>query len=142
MEPYGPGTTISFRLPHDTPEHVYQYLNERKKKLGRKFSSEIAPLFIQSVSEKALQDQQEDLLEVPIPKGLSEEQLDWLTHPRTQALIGHLIWQMVKQPLKPLEMAPPPVESLPQKDSHSFKTNNAITNFAQKTFLDFDDDDD
>jgi hypothetical protein len=142
MEPYGPGKTISFRLPHDTPEHVYQYLNKRKKILGRKFSSEIAPLFVQSISEKALQDQQGDILEVPIPKGLTNEQLDWLTHPNTQALIGQLLHQMVKQPLKPLDLEPPVVESVSQESSSSFKTNNAITNFAKKTFLDFDDDDD
>ena len=48
MEQFEPGKTISFRLPSDTPIHVSKYLNKRKKKLGRKFSSEIAPIFIEA----------------------------------------------------------------------------------------------
>lgn len=141
MEKYGPGSTISFRLPNDTPDHVYHYLNERKKQLGRKFSSEITPLFIQSISEKALQGDQPDSIEIKLPKGLSNEQKNWLTHPNTQALIGQLLYQIINQPTKPLTMNLPIMDIKSGDDSPSFKTNQTITNFAKKTFLNFDDDD-
>lgn len=143
MEQFGPGKTISFRLPNDTPEHVFRYLNRRKKRLGRKFSSEIAPLFVDSIAEKALQGTQPYSVSIPIPKGLSDEQKDWISHPSTRALIGQLLYQMVKEPVKPLQLDLPTPQASPDDESKSsFKTNKTIQNFAKKTFLNFDDDED
>lgn len=146
MEQYGPGKTISFRLPHDTPEHVYMYLNRRKKQLGRKFSSEIAPLFVEAVAQRALNQEDSEKLEIPIPSSLTEEQKEWLTHPNTRALIGQLLYQISKKPLSPIDLDVKIGEQpLPQKQEESttgFATNKQISNFAKKTFLNFDDDDD
>jgi hypothetical protein len=145
MEQYGPGKTISFRLPHDTPEHVYKYLNRRKKKLGRKFSSEIAPLFVEAIAQRALDHDGSEKLEIPIPKNLTEEQKEWLTHPNTRALIGQLLYQVAKKPLSPIDLDEKLGEQAHQKKQETpttnFATNKQISNFAKKTFLNFDDDD-
>ncbi|CAN7598611.1 hypothetical protein LJR015_001419 [Peribacillus frigoritolerans] len=139
MEQFEPGKTISFRLPSDTPLHVSEYLISRKKKLGRKFSSEIAPIFVKAVSQKALGNTDSDQITVSLPEGLTAEQKEWMNHPNTRALIGQLLYQVVTKPNKAFEFNQT-LENK-QEEKTAFKANAAIQKFAQKTFLDFDDDD-
>lgn len=139
MEQFEPGKTISFRLPSDTPLHVSEYLISRKKKLGRKFSSEIAPIFVKAVSQKALGNTDSDQITVSLPEGLTAEQKEWMNHPNTRALIGQLLYQVVTKPNKVFEFNQT-LENK-QEEKTAFKANAAIQKFAQKTFLDFDDDD-
>ncbi|MFK9119522.1 hypothetical protein ACJEBK_21955 [Peribacillus frigoritolerans] len=140
MEQFEPGKTISFRLPSDTPLHVSEYLISRKKKLGRKFSSEIAPIFVKAVSQKALGNTDSDQITISLPEGLTAEQKEWMNHPNTRALIGQLLYQVVTKPNKAFEFNQTPEKK--QEEKNAFKANAAIQKFAQKTFLDFDDDDD
>jgi hypothetical protein len=142
MKKYAPGETISFRLPADTPQQVIDYLNDRKRVLERKFSSEMAPLFVEAVSKK-LQDNSQEALSIPLPTDVSREQKEWLLNPNTRVLIGHLLYQMLKNPAKAVELETSP--NTMEDDALSqiaFKTNPAIQRFAKNTFLDFDDDDD
>ncbi|MES1042602.1 hypothetical protein [Peribacillus simplex] len=139
MEQFEPGKTISFRLPSDTPLHVSEYLISRKKELGRKFSSEIAPIFVKAVSQKALGNTDSDQITISLPEGLTAEQKEWMNHPNTKALIGQLLYQVVTKPTKAFEFNQPLENKKEEKTA--FKANAAIQKFAQKTFLDFDDDD-
>ncbi|MDM5224529.1 hypothetical protein QUF86_28235 [Peribacillus sp. NJ11] len=139
MEQFEPGKTISFRLPSDTPLHVSEYLISRKKELGRKFSSEIAPIFVKAVSQKALGNTDSDQITISLPEGLTAEQKEWMNHPNTRALIGQLLYQVVTKPNKAFEFNQT-LENK-QEENTAFKANAAIQKFAQKTFLDFDDDD-
>lgn len=139
MEQFEPGKTISFRLPSDTPLHVSKYLNKRKKKLGRKFSSEIAPIFVEAISQKALDTSETDQVTISLPKGLSSEQKEWINHPNTKSLISQLIYQVVSNNSTPFDFNKN-IDNHGKDDSNSFKAPNTIQNFAQKTFLNFDDD--
>lgn len=142
MEQFEPGKTISFRLPSDTPIHVSKYLNKRKKKLGRKFSSEIAPIFVEAISQKALDISDTDQVTISLPKGLTSEQKDWINHPNTKALISQLLYQVVSSNSAPFDFSQTSKTNKNDKaDTDSFKVTNTIQNFAQKTFLNFDDDD-
>ncbi|WP_049684069.1 hypothetical protein [Peribacillus loiseleuriae] len=141
MEQFEPGKSLSFRLPSDTPSHVLKYLTENKKNAGRKFSSNIASIFIDAVSQKALGTANGNQMNVPLPKGLTSEELEWINHPHTKALISQLLYQVVKKPYSPFDLNQQP-EKNKEENPPAFKANAAIQNFAQKAFLDFDDDDD
>lgn len=141
MKHYAPGETISFRLPADTPPPVIDYLNERKKVLQRKFSSEMAPLFVEAVSKK-LEDNSQEALSIPLPTDISKEQKEWLLNPNTRVLIGQLIYQMLNNPAKAVELDTRPRKKEENTSQTGFKTNAAIQRFAKNTFLDFDDGDD
>jgi hypothetical protein len=143
MEQFEPGKTISFRLPSDTPLHVIKYLTRRKKKLGRKFSSEIAPIFVEAISKKALAQTDSEQISISLPKGLTNDQKEWINHPNTKSLISQLLYQVVTKPAEPFDISQQiETETNQQKEDPGFKANAAIQNFAQKAFLDFDDDDD
>ncbi|MGG4037847.1 hypothetical protein [Heyndrickxia ginsengihumi] len=138
MEQFEPGKTISFRLPSDTPIHVCKYLTERKSILGRKFSSEIAPLFVDAVSQKSQGHTKENEITISLPEGLTPQQKDWLIHPYTRSLITQMLYQVIKNPGKGFNF-----ESKKQIEEYAyFKTNPTIQQFTEKTFLNFEEDDD
>lgn len=139
MEQYSPGKVISFRLPNDTPNHVIKHLNARKKKLERRFSAEVASLFIDAVSQKALNISEKDSISVQLPKRLTEEQKEWLRNPYTRSMISQLLYQIVQKPSEPFDFNQGPLNK--EKKDETFRANSTIANFAAKTF-DFDDDDD
>lgn len=142
-ERFEPGKTISFRLPPDTPVHVVDYLTQKKNELGRKFSSEISPIFVEAVSRKALGNSDNEQIAITLPEGLTADQKEWVNNPHTKALFSQLLYQVVTKPTTPLDFN----QQLPMEDQMAdkkpaFKTNALIQNFAKKTFLNFDDDDD
>ncbi|MFB4165623.1 hypothetical protein ACE1TI_17945 [Alteribacillus sp. JSM 102045] len=139
MDKVAPGKVISIRLPMDTPSYVTKYLNERKKEAGRKFSGELATLLTEAISNKQLDVEEENRLVIPIPKGLTEDQKEWLRNPHTRAMVSQLLFQVVEQPLEPFEFQKQSSEDN-KEDTKTFKANSKIANFAAKTF-DFDDDD-
>jgi hypothetical protein len=142
MEQFGPGKTISFRMPSDTPPHVSDYLTKRKHDLGRKFSGEMAPLFVDTVSRKALGTDFEEEITISLPKGLTAQQKEWLSHPHTRGLISQLLFQVVTKPEIGFEFNQPPASEHKKEETSGFKTNSMIQRFAEKTFLNFDEDDD
>lgn len=80
-----------------------------------------------------------DQITISLPEGLTAEQKEWMNHPNTRALIGQLLYQVVTKPNKAFEFNQT-LENK-QEENTAFKANAAIQKFAQKTFLDFDDDD-
>ncbi|WP_445491589.1 hypothetical protein [Niallia sp. 03133] len=145
MDNFEPGKTISFRLPHNTPKSVSDHLNKRKKVLGRKFSREIAPLFVEAIEDAVVENKTIESVEIPLPKGLTQDQKEWLNSPHTKSLLSQLIYQVVSQPGTPFPFSVPEkaAEQVPKQNAESsFKVDSKIQNFAKKTFLNFDDDDD
>jgi hypothetical protein len=141
MDHFEPGKTISFRLPHDTPLYVLEDLTKRKKALGRKFSSDIASIFVDAISQKALDNEKHEQVIIPLPTGLTSEQKDWINHPHTKSLLSQMLYQVVNKPNIPFDFTEP-VNKKVSEEPKTFQANQAIQNFAQKTFLNFDDDDD
>ncbi|MCM3216756.1 hypothetical protein M3612_19920 [Niallia taxi] len=147
MDFYEPGKTISFRLPQNTPKAVIEHLNQRKVTLGRNFSREIAPLFVNAIDD-SLKNSQMETVNIPLPSGLTKDQLDWINSSYTKSLLSQLIYQVINKPGTPSALG----ESVPAIDSkendevqpktNPFKINSTTSSFVQKTFLNFDDDDD
>lgn len=142
MDQFKPGKTISFRLPADTPLHVLEELTKRKGKLGRKFSSDIAPIFIEAISQQVLDNEKCEQVIIPLPAGLTEEQKEWINHAHTKSLLSQLLYQVVNRPNTPFNFTEPENKAVLEEPKSTFKANAAIQNFAQKTFLNFDDGDD
>lgn len=144
MEPFNPGKTISFRLPADTPLHVSTYLLERKEELGRKFSSDMAHIFVSALSHKVINNEDQKQLSIPLPDGLTQEQENWLKNPHTKSLISQMLFQIISKPGVPFEMhsEPTTLPNVTEPEKVAFQTNGMIQNYAKKTFLNFDDDDD
>jgi hypothetical protein len=141
MDTFEPGKTVSFRLPHDTPKQVSDHLTKRKKELGRKFSSEIAPLFVEAITDNLIKPPTSDVVTIPLPKGLTLDQKEWLNNPNTKSLLSQLIYQVMQSPGTPFEIGSPE-QKVQLSSTPSFQVDDKIKNFAQKTFLDFDDEDD
>lgn len=148
MEQFDPGKVISFRLPKDTPPHISDYLTDRKETLGRKFASENAALFIKVISQEMLKPShhEDNRLTITLPEGLTNKQKEWFQDPNTKALVGQMLYQIVKDPLRAVDVHVPLTKELSHDDEIEkkgvFKTNKAISNFAKNTFLNLDDDDD
>lgn len=143
MEQFEPGKTISFRLPSDTPLHVLEDLTKRKKTLGRKFSSDIAPIFVDAISKRVQADEKHEQVIIPLPNDLTVEQKEWINHPYTKSLISQMLYQVINKPHTPFDFTEPePKDEKTIDNVKTFQVNQTIQNFAQKTFLNFDDDDD
>ncbi|MED3965810.1 hypothetical protein [Niallia taxi] len=145
---YEPGKTISFRLPQNTPKSVIEHLNKRKIELGRNFSSEIAPLFVNSI-DNSFESNQADSINIPLPSNLSLEQREWLNSSYTKTLLSQLIHQVVNHQLtSPFSFDGDGIQNVSKQtediepEQKSFKVNSTTSSFIQKTFLNFDDDDD
>jgi hypothetical protein len=142
MDRFEPGKTISFRLPADTPLHVLEDLTERKRKLGRKFSSDIASIFVEAISQQVHNHEKYEQVIIPLPPGLTAEQKEWINHAHTKSLFSQLLYQVVNRPNTPFNFTEPENKTVPEEPKSIFKANAAIQKFAQKTFMNFDDDDD
>lgn len=147
MDFYEPGKTISFRLPQNTPKTVIEHLNQRKDTLGRNFSREIAPLFINAI-EDSLKNSQVETVNIPLPSDLTKDQLDWINSSYTKSLLSQLIFQVINKPGSPFSFGESVLATDSDKndvaelETSSFKVNSTTSSFIQKTFLNFDDDDD
>ncbi|ALP39417.1 hypothetical protein ASL14_26445 (plasmid) [Paenibacillus sp. IHB B 3084] len=142
------GKVVSFRLPHDVPKTVSDYLGNLKEIHQRKFSSEIAERFVQAIEKEALFQRPEKQLVIPFPENLTEEEKKFLKSDKTKALIGQLVVQLVSNPSEvpiprltaPAVVNSKPKDNIPDPRQASFETNSTIRNFTRKTFLsDLDD---
>ncbi|MBE7901108.1 hypothetical protein G7L40_27045 (plasmid) [Paenibacillus polymyxa] len=141
------GKVVSFRLPHDVPKTVSNYLMNLKEIHKRKFSSEIADRFVQAIEKEALFQRPEKQLVIPFPENLTEEEKKFLKSDKTKALIGQLVVQLVRNPSEvPIQRQAAPAANNKQKDDtpdpsqSAFETNSTIREFTRKTFLsDLDD---
>jgi len=145
MSEFTPGKVISFRLPKATPTRVLTHLDELKKEHGRKFGGIMASRFVQMVDQEINKKHPEEMLVIPLPTGVSEEEKEFLRNEKNQALIGQLIVQLLKEPGKIAELPrdmDTEVQEPKEPEEKPYIQNEALLSFAQKTFLDFDDDDD
>lgn len=92
------GQSISFRVPSDTPDHILKHLQKLKETEKRNFSSKMAEFVMQGVSSSHSKDR--ETITIPLPKGLSKVQRDWLKHEHSEALLGSIIYQLITDPVR------------------------------------------
>lgn len=92
------GQAITFRLPSDTPDHILKQLQKLKEEEKRNFSSRIAEYVLEGVTQTIKRDK--EAVTVPLPKGLSKAQRDWLKHEHSEALLGNIVYQILSDPLR------------------------------------------
>lgn len=92
------GQSISFRVPSDTPDHILKHLQKLKETERRNFSSKIAEYVMQGVSSS--QNKDRETITIPLPKGLSKIQRDWLKHEHSEALLGSILYQLITDPVR------------------------------------------
>jgi len=98
--------------------------------------------FVQMLDEEIKKENPNDMLMIPIPTGISEDEREFLQNEKNQALIGQLIIQLLKEPDKVVELPKAEKITEPKSEEKSYIQNKTLQSFAQKTFLNFDDDDD
>lgn len=92
------GQAISFRVPSDTPDHILKHLQKLKETERRNFSSSIAEFVMQGVSQSV--SREKETITVPLPKGLTKAQRNWLKHEHSEALLGSIIYQLINDPVR------------------------------------------
>jgi hypothetical protein len=92
------GKPITFRIPSDTPDHILKHLQRLKETERRNFSSKIAELVMNGVSDSL--SKQRETVTIPLPKGLNKAQRDWLKHEHSEALLGSIVYQLLSDPIR------------------------------------------
>src|SRR3954470_13512860 len=92
------GQPITFRLPSDTSDHTLRQLQKLKEKERRNFSGRIAQFVIDGVNDTLTK--QREAITIPLPKGLTKAQRDWLRHEHSEALLGSIVYQMISDPVR------------------------------------------
>lgn len=90
------GQPITFRLPAHTSDHTLKQLQKLKDVEKRNFSSKIAEYVIEGVTETLLKHR--ETIVIPLPKGLTKAQRDWLKHEHSEALLGSIVYQLMSDP--------------------------------------------
>lgn len=92
------GQPITFRLPSDTSDHTLKQLQKLKEVERRNFSSKIAEFVIDGVNDSLLKHR--EAITIPLPKGLTKAQRDWLKHEHSEALLGSIVYQLMSDPIR------------------------------------------
>jgi len=92
------GQPITFRLPADTSDHTLKQLQKLKEVERRNFSSKIAEFVIDGVNDSLLKHR--EAITIPLPKGLTKAQRDWLKHEHSEALLGSIVYQLMSDPIR------------------------------------------
>ncbi|MBO0587226.1 hypothetical protein [Sporosarcina sp. E16_8] len=90
------GQPITFRLPSDTSDHTLRQLQKLKEVERRNFSSKIAEFVIDGVNDSLIKHK--EVIVIPLPKGLTKAQRDWLKHEHSEALLGSIVYQLMADP--------------------------------------------
>jgi len=90
------GQPITFRLPSDTSDQTLRQLQKLKEVERRNFSSKIAEFVIDGVNDSLLKHR--EAIVIPLPKGLTKAQRDWLKHEHSEALLGSIVYQLMSDP--------------------------------------------
>ena len=90
------GQPITFRLPSSTSDQTLKQLQKLKDVERRNFSSKIAEFVIDGVNESLLKNR--EAIVIPLPKGLTKAQRDWLKHEHSEALLGSIVYQLMSDP--------------------------------------------
>jgi hypothetical protein len=92
------GQPITFRIPSDTSDQTLRRLQKLKEIERRNFSSKIAEFVIDGVNDSLLKHR--EAITIPLPKGLSKAQRDWLKHEHSEALLGSIVYQLMSDPIR------------------------------------------
>ncbi|MBS4206998.1 hypothetical protein [Bacillus sp. FJAT-50079] len=92
------GQPITFRIPSDTSDHILKQLQRLKEVERRNFSSKVAEFVLEGVSDSLIK--QREAITIPLPKGLSKAQRDWLKHEHSEALLGSIVYQLLSDPIR------------------------------------------
>lgn len=92
------GQPITFRIPSDTSDYTLKHLQKLKEVERRNFSGKIAEYVIEGVNSSQLKNR--EVITIPLPKGLSKEQRDWLKHEHSEALLGSIVYQLMSDPIR------------------------------------------
>ena len=92
------GQALSFRIPSDTPDHILKQLQKIKETERRNFSSKIASFVMEGVSQSF--SREKETVTIPLPKGLTKAQRDWLKHEHSEALLGSILYQLISDPVR------------------------------------------
>ncbi|MBS4204499.1 hypothetical protein [Lederbergia citrea] len=92
------GQPITFRIPSDTSDHILKQLQRIKETERRNFSSKIAEFVIYGVNDSL--SKHREAITIPLPKGLTKEQRDWLKHEHSEALLGNIVYQLLSNPIR------------------------------------------
>lgn len=92
------GQPITFRLPSDTSDQTLKQLQKLKEEERRNFSSKIAEFVINGVNDSLIK--QREAITIPLPKGLTKAQRDWLKHEHSEALLGSIVYQLMADPIR------------------------------------------
>ena len=92
------GQPITFRIPSDTSDYTLKHLQKLKEIERRNFSGKIAEFVIDGVNGSLLKNR--EAITIPLPKGLSKEQRDWLKHEHSEALLGSIVYQLMSDPIR------------------------------------------
>ncbi|MFC5465684.1 hypothetical protein [Lederbergia graminis] len=111
------GQAISFRVPSDTPDHLLKHLQTLKETERRNFSSKIAEFVLQGVGSSYTRER--ETITIPLPHRLSKSQRDWLKHEHSEALLGSIIYQLLKDPVRSTAL-------LASLNSNSLDINDAL----------------
>ena len=90
------GQPITFRLPSNTSDHTLRQLQKLKEVERRNFSSKIAEFVIDGVNDSLVKHRES--IVIPLPKGLTKAQRDWLKHEHSEALLGSIVYQLMSDP--------------------------------------------
>ncbi len=92
------GQPITFRIPSDTTDHTLRQLQKLKDVERRNFSSKIAKFVMDGVNDSFLSHN--EVITIPLPKGLNKAQRDWLKHEQSEALLGSIVYQLMADPIR------------------------------------------
>lgn len=92
------GQPITFRIPSDTSDHTLRQLQKLKEVERRNFSSKIAEFVMNGVNDSLIQHR--EVITIPLPKGLTKAQRDWLRHEHSEALLGSVVYQLMADPIR------------------------------------------
>lgn len=136
------GQPITFRLPSDTSDQTLRQLSKLKEVERRNFSSKIAGFVIDGVNESLLKNR--EAIVIPLPKGLTKAQRDWLKHEHSEALLGSIVYQLMADPSRTASLfASLNSSALEVDDALYLQEETAATAEPESVgFSDLDDDDD
>ena len=132
------GQPITFRIPSDTSDHTLKQLQKLKEVERRNFSSKIAEFVIDGVNDSLVKHR--ETIVIPLPKGLTKAQRDWLKHEHSEALLGSIVYQLLSDPNRTAAL-------FASLNSNALEVDDALylqeeTVIEEKSFISNDVDDD
>lgn len=92
------GQAVTFRIPSDTSDYTLGQLQKLRETERRNFSSKLAQFVLNGIGSDVQPDK--ELVTLSLPHALSREQRDWLKHAHSEALLGSILYEILKDPMR------------------------------------------